>query len=169
MRKASKYSQTAVTISLPKSLLRQIDARADRLNIPRSQYLALIARRDIRIGGSLTLSPADAASPPKQIDVTTEVAEFLKLAIPAFLEHEQALKNPDAHPPSLELEVPESLADKEFWIDVWDQLDEILKYKWIESQQAGFDIGMDRGIREWLHKHFTAWAAAHPQEDVGAS
>jgi hypothetical protein len=24
------------------------------------------------------------------------------------------------------------------------------------------DIGMDRGIREWLHKHYTAWAAAHP-------
>jgi len=51
LRKASKYSQTAVTISLPKGLLRQIDARADRLNIPRSQYLALLARRDILIGG----------------------------------------------------------------------------------------------------------------------
>ena len=31
----------------------------------------------------------------------------------------------------------------------------------MESQRAGFDIGMDRAIREWLHKHYTAWAAAH--------
>jgi hypothetical protein len=60
------------------------------------------------------------------------------------------------------MEVPDSLAAKAFWLDVWDQLDEILKYKWIESERAGFDIGMDRGIREWLHNHFTAWAAAHP-------
>ena len=123
LRKASKYSQTAVTISLPKSLLRQIDARADRLNIPRSQYLALIARRDIRIGGSLTLSPSDAASPPKQIDLNAEVVDFLKLAIPALLEHEQALKKAGMdRPPELDLEVPDSLADKEFWLEIWDQL-----------------------------------------------
>ena len=30
-----------------------------------------------------------------------------------------------------------------------------------ESQHAGFDIGMDRAIREWLDKHYTAGAAAH--------
>ena len=162
MRKASKYSQIAISISLPKGLLRQIDARADRLNIPRSQYLALLARRDILIGGSLMLSPADAGNPPRQIDLTAEVIEFLKLAIPALIEHEQALKNPDAHTPPLDLEAPGSLADNEFWLDVMDELDEILKYKWIESERAGFDIGMDRAIREWLQNHFTAWAAAHP-------
>ena len=32
----------------------------------------------------------------------------------------------------------------------------------IESNNAGFDIGMDRGIREWLRKYYPAWAAAHP-------
>ena len=170
LRKASKYSQTAVTISLPKGLLRQIDARADRLNIPRSQYLALLARRDILIGGSLTLSPADASNPPKQIVLTDEVIEFLKLAIPALIEHEQALKKAGMDkPPELELEVPESLADKEFWLEIWDQLEEILDYKWIESEHAGFDIGMDRGIREWLHKHFTAWAAANPPNGRGSA
>ena len=43
-----------------------------------------------------------------------------------------------------------------------DELDEILEYKWLESERAGFDIGMDRSIREWLHKHYVASAAAHP-------
>ena len=109
-----------------------------------------------------TLSPADAGSPPRQINLSAEVIEFLKLALPALIEQEQALKNPDTNTPPLDLEAPESLADKEFWLDVLDELDEILKYKWIESERAGFDIGMDRAIREWLHNHFTAWAVAHP-------
>ena len=151
-----------MSISLPKALLRQIDARAERLGIPRSQYLALIARRDILIGGSLTLSDADPAHPPKQIVLTDEIIEFLKLAIPALIEHEQALKNAGSQAPPLDLEIPQLLAENDFWLDVRDQGDEILKYKWIESEGAGFDIGIDRGIREWLHKHYTAWAAAHP-------
>ncbi len=37
------------------------------------------------------------------------------------------------------------------------QREEIEKYKWIESQKAGRDIGWERAQREWLHKHFTDW------------
>ena len=35
--------------------------------------------------------------------------------------------------------------------------DEIAKYKWIESEKVGFDIGTDRATSEWLYKHFKAW------------
>ena len=27
-----------------------------------------------------------------------------------------------------------------------------------ESEHAGFDIGMDRGIREWLQRNYLVWA-----------
>jgi hypothetical protein len=37
------------------------------------------------------------------------------------------------------------------------QQEEIRKYKWIESEKAGQDIGWDRARREWLAKHFPAW------------
>jgi len=37
------------------------------------------------------------------------------------------------------------------------QLEEINKYKWIESEKAGRDIGMERATREWLNKHFPEW------------
>ena len=29
-----------------------------------------------------------------------------------------------------------------------DELDEILEYKWLQSEQLGYDIGIDRAIRE---------------------
>ena len=35
--------------------------------------------------------------------------------------------------------------------------EEITKYKWIESERAGQDIGWERARQEWLQKHFGAW------------
>jgi len=35
--------------------------------------------------------------------------------------------------------------------------EEIKKYKWIESERAGQDIGWERARQEWLQKHFPAW------------
>ena len=38
--------------------------------------------------------------------------------------------------------------------------EEILRHKWIESEKAGYDIGIERAIRDWLQKHYSKWAAA---------
>ena len=35
--------------------------------------------------------------------------------------------------------------------------EEIKKYKWIESEKAGRDIGWERAQQEWLQNHFPAW------------
>lgn len=40
---------------------------------------------------------------------------------------------------------------------IQSQLEEINKYKWIESEKAGRDIGMERATREWMAKHFPEW------------
>ncbi len=37
------------------------------------------------------------------------------------------------------------------------QQEEIAKYKWIESEKAGHDIGWERATAEWLEKHFPDW------------
>lgn len=37
------------------------------------------------------------------------------------------------------------------------QAKEIEKYKWIESEKVGYDIGLERATREWLDKHFNEW------------
>jgi hypothetical protein len=40
---------------------------------------------------------------------------------------------------------------------VRSQREEITKYKWIESEKAGKDIGWERAAREWMAKHFPQW------------
>ena len=37
------------------------------------------------------------------------------------------------------------------------QQEEIKKYKWIESEKAGIDIGWERAAQEWLQKYFPEW------------
>jgi hypothetical protein len=35
--------------------------------------------------------------------------------------------------------------------------DEILKHKWIESEKAGYDIGFERALTDWILKHRSKW------------
>ena len=154
MIKERSKGQTAVSISLPKELLDQIDLRAGALGLPRSQYLALVARKDIMMGGAFVIPTADATKPPKQIDLTDEAIEFLKIAIPALIEYERDPAQA-ANPVT-----PDSLADSELWEYFLKERQEILRYKWLESEKVMSDIGIDRAIREWLQKHHTLWAAA---------
>lgn len=36
-------------------------------------------------------------------------------------------------------------------------MEEILKYKWIESEKAGYDIGYDKAVFDWKVKHRSDW------------
>lgn len=38
--------------------------------------------------------------------------------------------------------------------------EEILKHKWIESEKAGYDIGFDRALTDWIVKHRSKWRKA---------
>lgn len=38
--------------------------------------------------------------------------------------------------------------------------EEILKHKWIESEKAGYDIGFERALTEWIIKHRANWRKA---------
>ena len=40
---------------------------------------------------------------------------------------------------------------------VRSQREEITKYKWIESEKAGNDIGWERATREWMAQYFPDW------------
>lgn len=35
--------------------------------------------------------------------------------------------------------------------------EEILKHKWIESQKAGYDIGFERALLDWIVKYRAGW------------
>jgi hypothetical protein len=38
--------------------------------------------------------------------------------------------------------------------------EEILKHKWLESEKAGFDIGFERALLDWIRKHRDKWRAS---------
>ena len=35
--------------------------------------------------------------------------------------------------------------------------EEILRHKWIESEKAGYDIGFERALTEWVARHRENW------------
>jgi hypothetical protein len=41
--------------------------------------------------------------------------------------------------------------------------EEILKHKWIESEKAGYDIGFEQALTEWIIKHRSKWRKARQQ------
>lgn len=40
-------------------------------------------------------------------------------------------------------------------------VEEINRHKWLESEIAGYDIGLQAATEDWLKKHATAWVAYH--------
>ena len=38
--------------------------------------------------------------------------------------------------------------------------EEILKHKWIESEKAGYDIGFERALTDWIIRHRSKWRKA---------
>ena len=41
--------------------------------------------------------------------------------------------------------------------------EEILRHKWFESEKAGYDIGFERALTDWITRHRAQWRhARHP-------
>ena len=56
--------------------------------------------------------------------------------------------------------VKESRLYKEFLAE----REEILRHKWLESEKAGYDIGFEKALLDWIVKHRSTWRAQrnHP-------
>ena len=46
---------------------------------------------------------------------------------------------------------------------------EILRYKWIESEKAGQDIGFEKALLGWIVRHRSAWHAHRQRDEPCAS
>lgn len=62
------------------------------------------------------------------------------------------MSNPSDENTSL---VKESLLYKEFLAE----REEILRHKWIQSEQSGCDIGFEKALLDWIVKHRSNWRA----------
>jgi len=78
-------------ILLTRDLFARIDARAAALGMPRSRYLAVLAKADVDRGGKLIIDPEPT---PGEVDSGIEIAKFLEIAVPALADYELRRKNP---------------------------------------------------------------------------
>ena len=49
------------------------------------------------------------------------------------------------------------LRNSTLYQDFLAEREEILKHKWIESEKAGYDIGFERALTDWIMKHRAKW------------
>jgi hypothetical protein len=59
--------------------------------------------------------------------------------------------NPDVRDPQ------ELVRNSTLYREFQAEREEILRHKWIESEKAGYDIGFERALTDWILKHRTNW------------
>jgi len=52
------------------------------------------------------------------------------------------------------------LTSSTIYRDFLEERDEILKHKWYQSEKAGYDIGFDKALMEWVIRHRSSWRSA---------
>ena len=55
------------------------------------------------------------------------------------------------------IEGSELLKNSSLYREFQAEREEILKHKWIESEKAGYDIGFERALTDWIIKHRAKW------------
>jgi hypothetical protein len=46
--------------------------------------------------------------------------------------------------------------------------DEILRHKWIESEKAGYDIGFEKALLDWVMRHRGGWRGTRMRQTSGS-
>jgi len=46
-----------------------------------------------------------------------------------------------------------------------DMREEIMKHKWIESEKAGYDVGLEFAIKDWIKNHRANWIKSRKEKE----
>lgn len=58
----------------------------------------------------------------------------------------------------------DSIEGSIFYQEFLVEKDEILRHKWIESEKAGYDIGFERALIDWMLRYRSCWLERRRQE-----
>ena len=58
----------------------------------------------------------------------------------------------------------DSLEASIFYQEFLVEKDEILRHKWIESEKAGYDIGFEKALIDWMLRHRSCWLERRRKE-----
>jgi hypothetical protein len=54
----------------------------------------------------------------------------------------------------------ELLKNSSLYREFQAEREEIMRLKWLESEKAGYDIGFERALMDWIVNHRTKWQKA---------
>ncbi len=60
----------------------------------------------------------------------------------------------------------ELLKNSSLYREFQAEREEILRHKWYESEKAGYDIGFERALTDWIIKHRSKWRKARQQQQI---
>jgi len=60
----------------------------------------------------------------------------------------------------MNVESKSAVMDSAMYREFLAEREEILRHKWIESEKAGYDIGFERALLDWIVKHRANWRKA---------
>lgn len=66
------------------------------------------------------------------------------------------MKSPD-------LQEVDLLTQSDLYREFLAEREEILRHKWIESEKAGFDIGFEKALLDWIVYHRSEWKRTRNQ------
>jgi hypothetical protein len=49
------------------------------------------------------------------------------------------------------------LKGSRLYMEFLAEREEIMKHKWFESEKAGYDVGFEKALLDWLVRHRTNW------------
>jgi hypothetical protein len=55
-----------------------------------------------------------------------------------------------------------------FYQEFLAERDEILRHKWLQSEKAGYDIGFEKALLQWIGLHRACWVERRRQWNVEA-
>ena len=58
---------------------------------------------------------------------------------------------------STKIQGDSTLRNSSLYREFLAERDEIMKHKWIESEKAGYDIGFERALLDWIRNHRDEW------------
>ena len=147
------------SVAMPEELLHEIDRRAESLGLSRSAYLMHLARIDLRDLGPLIIN-SNEAKRTRVVELDEGALRFLLTAMPELAAYEQLVKSgtsmTDLPKP------PHSVTKSKLWERFMEERGAILRYKWLESEKAHRDIGIEAAVRQWVEKHYEEFDRTHP-------
>lgn len=63
----------------------------------------------------------------------------------------------------------EFVRDSKLYQEFLAEREEILRHKWLESEKAGYDVGFERALLDWIRNHRDEWRSSRRNNSLSST